>query len=49
MKRVLVVDDQRVISDSLATILNMRGYEAHAAYCAEEAVIWCREHFLGSI
>jgi DNA-binding NtrC family response regulator len=36
--RVLVVDDERVIADSLALILRMRGYEALAVYTAETAI-----------
>jgi len=36
--RVLVVDDERPIADSLAMILRMAGYEVQAAYSAEEAV-----------
>jgi DNA-binding NtrC family response regulator len=36
--RVLVVDDERSIADSLALILNQSGYEARAAYSGESAV-----------
>jgi DNA-binding NtrC family response regulator len=36
--RVLVVDDDRVIADSLAVILNANGYHAKAVHSAEEAV-----------
>ena len=35
---VLVVDDERIIADSLATILRGRGYRAQAAYSADEAL-----------
>ena len=36
--RVLVVDDDAVIADSLAVILNASGYRARAVHSAEEAV-----------
>jgi CheY-like chemotaxis protein len=36
--RILVVDDERVIADTLATILTRSGFEAHAAYSGEEAI-----------
>jgi CheY-like chemotaxis protein len=35
--RVLVVDDERLIADSLALILRTRGYDACAAYSGEQA------------
>jgi DNA-binding response OmpR family regulator len=37
-RRVLVVDDEKAIADSLVLIFNQRGYQARAAYSAEEAV-----------
>lgn len=37
-RKVLVVDDERVIADTLAIILNQHGYEAAAAYSGNEAV-----------
>src|SRR5271163_4228182 len=37
-KRVLIVDDERVIADSLATIFSNEGYEARAVYSAEQAL-----------
>ena len=37
-KCVLVVDDETVIADSLAIILNENGYSAHATYSGETAV-----------
>ena len=35
---VLVVDDERIIADTLAAILNLSGYAAMAAYDAESAL-----------
>jgi DNA-binding NtrC family response regulator len=35
--RVLVVDDERVVADSLALILRSRGFDSRAVYCGEEA------------
>jgi CheY-like chemotaxis protein len=37
-RKVLIVDDERVIADTLAIILNQHGYEASAAYSGNEAV-----------
>ena len=36
--KVLVVDDEPTIADTLAVILRQSGFEAHAAYCGEEAI-----------
>ncbi len=36
--RVLVVDDERLIADSLAMILNCSGFDTTAVYSGEEAV-----------
>jgi CheY-like chemotaxis protein len=36
--KVLVVDDERVIADTLAMILNQSGFEARAVYSGEGAV-----------
>lgn len=36
--RVLIVDDERGIADTLREILNGSGYEARAAYSAQEAL-----------
>jgi DNA-binding response OmpR family regulator len=35
---ILVADDERLIADTLALILNMNGFEATAVYSGEEAV-----------
>jgi DNA-binding NtrC family response regulator len=40
-KRVFVVDDERIIADSLATILNNSGYDASPFYDAESALLAC--------
>ena len=40
-KRVFVVDDERIIADSLATILNSSGYYASPFYDAESALLAC--------
>ncbi len=36
--RVLVADDERVIADTLAMILNQSGFEARVAYTGEKAL-----------
>ncbi|HEX7285059.1 MAG TPA: response regulator [Candidatus Angelobacter sp.] len=41
--RVLVVDDERVIADTLSTILNQNGFEACAVYSGVSAVDRARE------
>jgi CheY-like chemotaxis protein len=40
-KRVLVVDDEHVIADTLATILRSEGYETAAAYDGLSALSLC--------
>jgi DNA-binding NtrC family response regulator len=40
-KRIFVVDDERIIADSLATILNNSGYQACAFYDPESALLAC--------
>jgi DNA-binding NtrC family response regulator len=37
-KRVLIVDDESVIADSLATIFSNEGYDGRAVYSAEQAL-----------
>ena len=41
--RVLVVDDERVIADTLAIILNQNGFDASAVYTGTAAVDRARE------
>ena len=36
--KVLVVDDERIIADTLAMILNQSGFDARATYSGEKAV-----------
>jgi len=36
--KVMVVDDERVIADSLAMLLNQSGFEARAVYSGEKAL-----------
>ena len=37
-RRVFVVDDEHIIAETLAEILNLNGYHATAFYCAEDAL-----------
>lgn len=37
-QRIIVADDERVIADTLATILNHDGFHARAVYSGEEAL-----------
>ena len=37
-KRVLFVDDERLIADTLAIIFSSQGYETRAVYSAEQAL-----------
>lgn len=37
-RKILVVDDERVIADTLAMILNQSGFEARAVYSGEKAL-----------
>jgi DNA-binding NtrC family response regulator len=37
-RRVLIVDDEEVIADSLAMILNQAGFETHAVYNGDSAL-----------
>lgn len=36
--RVLVVDDEQLIADTLSTILSRAGYDTRTAYCGEAAI-----------
>ena len=42
-RRVIVLDDEKVIANTLALILNRSGYEACAVYTAEAAVETARK------
>jgi DNA-binding NtrC family response regulator len=37
-RKILVVDDEQMIADSLVAIFKMHGYEARTAYSAEQAL-----------
>ncbi|HTB95493.1 MAG TPA: response regulator [Terracidiphilus sp.] len=37
-KRVMIVDDEKLIADTLVLIFEQNGYEARSAYSAEEAL-----------
>jgi DNA-binding NtrC family response regulator len=37
-KRILIVDDEKNIADTLAMVFNIKGHEAMAVYSAESAV-----------
>jgi DNA-binding NtrC family response regulator len=37
-RRVLILDDEQVIANTLALILNRSGFEARAVYTAEDAI-----------
>jgi DNA-binding NtrC family response regulator len=37
-RRILIVDDERIISDTLATIFRNAGYDAKSVYSAEETL-----------
>jgi CheY-like chemotaxis protein len=43
MQRVLVVDDDRLVADTLALIFTKNGYLAKTAYSADEALQCARE------
>ncbi len=38
LRRVLVADDEKLIADTLAQILNASGFDAQAAYSGEQAL-----------
>lgn len=37
-ERVLIVDDERAVTDSLGAVFRLHGFEVRAAYSAEEAI-----------
>lgn len=43
LRRVLILDDEQLIANTLALILNRSGFEARAVYNAEDAVEKARE------
>lgn len=44
-RRVLVVDDERLIADTVAQILNIHGYDAFTAYGAKDALKMAESFF----
>lgn len=42
--RILVVDDEKVIADTIVQILNQNGFIAEAAYGGQEAIDRARQH-----
>ena len=42
-RKVMVVDDVRIIADTLAQILTQSGFESSVAYSAEDALLSARE------
>lgn len=43
MRRVLILDDEQIIANTLALILNRSGFEARAVYTGESAIETARE------
>ncbi len=41
--KIVVVDDERLVADTLATILQRSGFQATAVYSGEEALASCNE------
>jgi DNA-binding NtrC family response regulator len=44
---VLVVDDEKLIADTVVMILNSAGIQAHAVYSGEEAIEWAARNHPG--
>jgi CheY-like chemotaxis protein len=42
-KRVIIVDDDALIAESLADILNGEGFEATAVFSGQDAIDWARK------
>ncbi|WP_263383663.1 response regulator transcription factor [Granulicella arctica] len=42
MQRILVVDDERLVADTLTLIFNKHGFEARAVYSAEDGIVAAR-------
>jgi DNA-binding response OmpR family regulator len=43
MKKVLIVDDEHLIADSVALILSHAGYQSRSSYSADEALVIARD------
>jgi CheY-like chemotaxis protein len=46
LRRVMVVDDNQVAADAMATLLQMRGHTVHVAYDGASALAFARDHEL---
>ena len=44
MTRILIIDGEQKLQNSLARMLNEEGYEAHAVFTAEEAINFFETH-----
>ena len=42
--KVLVIDDERIIANTLTEILQLHGFEAKALYSGESALEWIKTH-----
>ena len=42
-KKILVVDDEQLIADTLTSILSSSGFQASAVYSAREAMAWIKK------
>ena len=45
MQRILVVDDEQLVADTLTLIFNKHGFDAKAAYTTDAALACAREFF----
>jgi CheY-like chemotaxis protein len=45
MQRILVVDDEQLVANTLTLIFNKHGFDARAVYSAEAALACAREFF----
>ena len=43
MRRILIVDDEHLVADTLSVIFGKEGFEAHVAYSTEDALLRARE------
>jgi DNA-binding response OmpR family regulator len=43
MQRILIVDDERIIADTLSTIFRKQGFEVQTAYSADEGLCYAHD------